>query len=271
MQIKKILVFVIMFFIFLIQANGQKKDTVKWNDRKCAVALTYDDALGCHLDIVAPLLDSLGLNATFYVYGNAVSFHNRIEEWRSLANNGHELGNHSLFHPCNSKTKGNEWVKSDYDMDNYSINRILDEIRLANTLFQLVDGETERTYAYPCGNKFAGDSLYMSDLHSDFIAARGVTPGMNSLNNIDLFNIRAIPVDGYSYDELVGFINKARKKEMLIVFVFHGIDEGHSSVLDKNEHRKLLEYLKENRDTIWTAPVIEIVNYINDSSSGNTQ
>jgi peptidoglycan-N-acetylglucosamine deacetylase len=271
MQTKRILVFILTFFIFLIQTNGQKKDTLKWNDRKCAVALTYDDALSVHLDYVAPVLDSFGLKATFYVYGNSISFYKRIDEWKSLVNNGHELGNHSLFHPCNSKTEGNDWVKPEYDLDKYTINRILDEIRLANTLLQLIDGKPERTYAYPCGNKFAGDSSYVSYLHSDFIAARGVTTGMNTLNNINLFDIRAIPVDGYSYDELISLINEAKEKELFIVLIFHGIGYGHSSVFDKNEHRKLLEYLRENRDTIWTAPLIEIVNYINDSPAGNTQ
>ncbi len=269
MQIKKILMFIITFFIFFNHTYGQKDDTLKWNDRKCAVALTYDDALSVHLDIVAPVLDSLGLNATFYVYGNAVSFYKRIDEWRGLVNNGHELGNHSLFHPCNSKSKGNDWVKSEYDLDKYTVNRILDEIRLANTLLQIIDGKSERTYAYPCGNKFAGDSSYVSYLNSDFVAARGVTPGMNTLSNINLFNVRAIPVDDYSYDELVSLINKAKEKELFIVFIFHGIAGGHSSIFDKNEHRKLLEFLKENNDSIWTAPLIEIVKYINDSPAGN--
>ncbi|MGM0613351.1 MAG: polysaccharide deacetylase family protein [Bacteroidota bacterium] len=259
----------ITFFIFFNHTYGQKDEALKWNDRKCAVALTYDDALSVHLDIVAPVLDSLGLNATFYVYGNTVSFNKRINEWRSLVNNGHELGNHSLFHPCNSKSKGNEWVKSEYDLDNYTVKRMLDEIRIANTLLQSIDGKSERTYAYPCGNKYAGDSLYESYLHSDFMAARGVTPGMNDKNDINLFDIRAYPVDDYSYDDVVSIIKKAKEKETFIVFVFHDIGEEHSSVFDKNEHRKLLEFLKENNDSIWTAPLIEIVKYINDSKVDN--
>jgi peptidoglycan/xylan/chitin deacetylase (PgdA/CDA1 family) len=271
MQIKRILIFIITSFLFFNLTYGQKDDTLKWNDRKCAVALTYDDALSVHLDYVAAVLDSFGLKATFYVYGNSISFYKRIDEWKSLVNNGHELGNHSLFHPCNSKTEGNDWVKPEYDLDKYTINRILDEIRLANTLLQLIDGKPERTYAYPCGNKFAGDSSYVSYLHSDFIAARGVTPGMNTINNINLFDIRAYAVDDYSYDELVRLINNAKKKELFIVFIFHGIGEGHSSVFDKNEHRKLLNFLMENRDSIWTAPLIEIIKHINDSSDGNTR
>ncbi|MFO7880499.1 MAG: polysaccharide deacetylase family protein [Bacteroidales bacterium] len=266
---KKYLVFIIAYFLFFNCTYGQKDDSLKWNDKKCAVALTYDDALSVHLDIVAPLLDSLNLHATFYVYGNAVSFYQRIDEWRRLANTGHELGNHSLFHPCNSKSKGNEWVKSEYDLDNYSVERMLDEIRLASTLLQSIDGKSERSYAYPCGNKYAGDSLYESLLNSDFIAARGVTPGLNGKNDISLFDIKAYAVDDYSYDEIVRLINIAKEKEMFIVFVFHGIGGGHSSVFDKNEHLKLLEFLKENNDSIWTAPIIEIAKYINESQAGD--
>ena len=33
----------------------------------CAVVITYDDAIDQHLDNARPVLDSLGLRATFYI------------------------------------------------------------------------------------------------------------------------------------------------------------------------------------------------------------
>ena len=38
-----------------------------WRGKTCAVVLTYDDAIDQHLDNAVPLLDSLGLKATFYI------------------------------------------------------------------------------------------------------------------------------------------------------------------------------------------------------------
>ena len=135
-----------------------------WGDKKCAVALTYDDALNVHLDNVMPVLDSLDFTGTFYVYGTAASFDKRLNEWKSIADDGHELGNHTLFHPCNSKNEGNNWVKPEYDLNNYSITRIKDEIKLTNTLLRSTDGKKKRTFAYPCGDKIVGDTFYVNIL-----------------------------------------------------------------------------------------------------------
>ncbi|MBL7750047.1 MAG: polysaccharide deacetylase family protein, partial [Chitinophagaceae bacterium] len=64
-----------------------------WQGKKCAVVITYDDAIDQHLDNALPLLDSLGLKATFYVTAFSPSVQTRMEEWRAMAAKGHELGN----------------------------------------------------------------------------------------------------------------------------------------------------------------------------------
>ena len=73
-----------------------------WKGKKCAVALTYDDALNINLDKVIPALDSVNLKGTFYLIASSKAFTNRLKEWKVAANHGHELANHSLFHPCAS-------------------------------------------------------------------------------------------------------------------------------------------------------------------------
>ena len=71
-----------------------------WNNKKAAVVLTYDDAVNQHLDNAIPVLDSLGLKATFYITGYSSSIRERMNDWKKIAINGHELGNHTLYHPC---------------------------------------------------------------------------------------------------------------------------------------------------------------------------
>ena len=66
--------------------------------KRGAVSLTYDDALPVHYERVAPLLEDHGLRATFYT--NVLSLGANPEAWRQVAACGHELGNHSIFHPC---------------------------------------------------------------------------------------------------------------------------------------------------------------------------
>ncbi|HEX5322287.1 MAG TPA: polysaccharide deacetylase family protein, partial [Capsulimonadaceae bacterium] len=45
-----------------------------------------------------PILDSHGFRATFYV--NPHSARSRSEDWRRALATGHEIGNHTVTHPC---------------------------------------------------------------------------------------------------------------------------------------------------------------------------
>src|ERR1700733_4528236 len=80
-----------------------------WNNKKCAVVLTYDDALNVHLDNAIPLLDSLGFKGTFYLSGYFPGFRDRIKDWEKASSKGQELANHTLFHPCIGNRSGREW------------------------------------------------------------------------------------------------------------------------------------------------------------------
>src|ERR1700712_1686769 len=116
-------------FLSIIVSVSNAQNDAPWHNKKCAVAITYDDALDVDLDNAIPVLDSLSLKATFYLSGYSGALNKRIPEWRAIAKNGHELGNHTLYHPCIGKRPGREFVTADYDLNNYSIRRITDEIR----------------------------------------------------------------------------------------------------------------------------------------------
>src|SRR5271166_1290644 len=66
-----------------------------WNDHPAAVSLTFDDARPVHLDVVVPELNSRHLHATFFVI---VSKLTRMDDWRRVQAQGHEIGNHSVTH-----------------------------------------------------------------------------------------------------------------------------------------------------------------------------
>jgi len=251
------LVILLLFFVF----TAYSQDNFSWQNKKCAVVLTYDDALNVHLDNVIPLLDSLGFKATFYLPGIFPGFGERINDWRSAAKKGHELGNHTLFHPCEGKAPGREWVKSDYDLNAYTIQRITDEIKMANILLETLDGRTKRTFAYPCGDMKAGDSSYVDIVKEYFAGARGVEAKMQKLNEFDLY-IGCYMINGRSGDELIALVKKAMENSSLLVFLFHGVGGEHNINVSLNDHRALLNYLKQNEKDIWVAPLIDVVEYI---------
>lgn len=233
-----------------------------WHDRRCAVCLTYDDALNVHLDTVVPLLDSLGLRATFYVSGFFPSFKSRPIEWKSAADKGHELGNHTLFHPCKGKAPGREWVRPEYDLNAYTVRRIVDEIDMADVLLQTIDGKSRRTFAYPCGDTTVNDTSYVGEIRTRFIAARGVEGKMQKIGEIDPYDIGAYMINGQSGDELIALVRQAMEKNALLVFLFHGVGGEHALNVSLAAHSQLLHFLKKNERDIWVAPLVDITGYL---------
>jgi len=123
------------------------------NNPSHIVSLTFDDALDVHLDHVVPLLDQHGFQGSFYVTLGAQSFTGRLDEWRRVAAKGHELGNHTIFHPA---WRHKSYVTGGNAVENYSLDRMRLELEAANRILSGLDGQTERTFAYPCCNQVIG-------------------------------------------------------------------------------------------------------------------
>src|SRR5476649_1002714 len=117
---------IILLAIFLLSAKAQNAQV--WNNKQCAVVLTYDDAIGVDLDNAIPALDSLKLKGTFYLIGSSSVVNLRMSEWRLAAKHGHELGNHALFHPCDGSRPGRGFVTPDNDLSKYTVSRAVNEI-----------------------------------------------------------------------------------------------------------------------------------------------
>jgi hypothetical protein len=47
---------------------------------------------------------------------------------KKIYRNGHELGNHSLYHPCDGSLPGRSFVQADDDLSKYTVNRAVREI-----------------------------------------------------------------------------------------------------------------------------------------------
>jgi peptidoglycan-N-acetylglucosamine deacetylase len=243
------------------------QDTLAWNHHQCAVVLTYDDAINVDLDNVLPALDSLGLKATFYLIGSSPVVGKRLEEWRAVARNGHELGNHALFHPCDGSLPGRSFVPADFDLSKYTVNRAVAEIRTTNVLLYAIDGKTKRTFAYPCGDLKIRDSLFYNGLQNDFVAARGVTSRMDAIGQVNLDNIDCYGMNGQTSEQMIALVQKAMQTHTLLVFLFHGVGGGHSINVGLKEHSRLLHYLKDHQKDIWVAPMVDVAEYIRSNSN----
>lgn len=251
---------------FIIVAAACAQSSTLWKGKKAAVVITYDDAINEHLDNAIPLLDSLGLKATFYITGFSASMRARLNEWKRIAIKGHELGNHTMYHPCTGGVPGREWVRPENDLSKYTIQRIVDETRATNLLLQAMDGKTERTFAFTCGDTKIGDTSFVPLLKNDFVAMRGVRPQMHHIDQIDLTDVDCYVVNGETGDQLIEWVKKARETNSLLVVLFHGVGGGNGLNVSLPAHRQFLQYLKQNEKDIWIAPMVDVARYIKNAS-----
>ncbi|MCI9845599.1 polysaccharide deacetylase family protein [Flavobacterium pectinovorum] len=264
-KLKNIIALITVYlFSAAIFAQTQNRD---WNGKKCAIVLTYDDALNIHLDKVIPMLNSYKFKGTFYLIGSSPVVSQRIEEWRTAAKQGHELGNHTLNHPCDGSLPGRDFVTSETDLSKYTIARAVNETRITNTLLKAIDGKSERTFAYPCGDLTIKDTLFYNFLKNDFVAARGVAPGYLNRKEVDFSNVNSFFQNGSTAEQMIAQVEEAEKMGSFIVFMFHGVGGEHSLNIDLEEHQKLLEYLKKRKKDIWVATMVDVAKYIRENQN----
>jgi sialate O-acetylesterase len=262
MQITKKLKLYITLLFLVCYSTTHAQDTKVWNNKQCVVVLTYDDAIDVDLDNVIPALDSLNLKGTFYLIGSSPVITKRVKEWWQAAQNGHELGNHSMFHPCDGGLPGRGFVTPDGDLRKYTVERAVKEIRMTNKLLKAIDGKDVRTFAYPCGDRKIGKVYFYDQLKKDFAGARGTTEGLQTADQVDLSNIDCYPINGQSAEYMINLVKKAQQTHTLLVFLFHGVGGGHNLNVGLKEHSKLLHYLKAHEKEIWVAPMVEVAQKI---------
>jgi peptidoglycan/xylan/chitin deacetylase (PgdA/CDA1 family) len=239
------------------------------------ISLTFDDGLDCHLDTAIPILERYGLRGTFYIPVGGEAFERRHADWAVAAQAGHELGNHSIFHPAVSTKR---WVTDGIALERYTLDRMARELRIANTVLRLVDGQHERTYAFPCSNPWLGApgwahwalaktgldrtrlvgwvDRFGVDLGSTrvdytpvvetlFVAARcgGIAADDLPVRPPCRYQVRGVEGDGCSLAQLKSAVDIAVARGAWLVLVFHGIGGGHHLTCDQSAFTDLCAYL----------------------------
>lgn len=235
--------------------------------RGCAVSITFDDALPVHHELAGPALEARGLRGSFYLHIATAPTRDPMP-WRALAAHGHELGNHTLFHPCRGRP-GWDWLEPSFDLRRYDPTRFQQELRVANAFLKLIDGRPERTFAYTCYDTHIGrgaSKTAIADLiRSDFIAARGARtdrPVTVSGNDLDLMNLGCLQADGLSLATIIDAINRTRERGGWLIPVFHGVGSGtHHLFVEPSTLDGLLDHLAA-QDDVWVAPVIDVAKWV---------
>ena len=217
------------------------------------VVLTYDDALPSQLDHAVPALDAAGLKATFLL--SAVREAD-VPRWQAVARRGHELANHTIFHPCAAAKFP---ADPHFTSEAYSPASMIREIAQQNTLLRALDGRARHGFAMPCGEHLVGGEDYLEPLRAAHIVdyARGVSMDDAQVRagpaHVDAMHVPARGfAEGTTLDQLVAFARTAEASGGWAVFLFHGIGGDQLSV-DAATHRAFLAWLRQHRRTIRVA------------------
>lgn len=251
-----------------VPASTAAEKSFAWpNGAKAAVNLAYDDALDSQLDNAIPSLNKYGIKGTFYLNVVSPTLITRLGDWRSAAQKGHELGNHSIFHQCSKSSPGREWVPADRDLDKVSVIQMQDQVKVANAFLHAIDGKTERTYTPPCIDLNAGGSNYVDGLKGEFVAFKavggGVTPDMKTL---DPYRVGVDFPTNVTGAQLIAVVKEAAAKGTMANFTFHGVGGDHLSV-STEAHDELVKYLADNKNIYWTDSFVTIMKYVKEQQA----
>lgn len=248
-----------------------------------AVTLSYDDGLDGQLKYALPALDARGLKATFFLSSfqgvdhvwslpNTTSELNpRHQAWQAVHASGHELGGHTIYHPCDNNNSG-------YRPEDYDSARMADELDESLARLARLGATAPFTFAYPCYGDMvgiAGGVSYVPLVDERFLAARASTEGV-SPPTVDLGKVsqKFGDTEGATGAQLIAYVDEAIAQGGWAVFTFHGIGPEDTSC-DINDfnldactlnylttsdeaHQQLLDYLVAKQAEVWTAPLKEV-------------
>jgi peptidoglycan-N-acetylglucosamine deacetylase len=235
-----------------------------WPDgRLGAVSLTFDDGAASQLRRAVPALNEAGLQGTFYLNPRGEDWEARLAPWIAVADAGHEIGNHTLTHPC---TRGFADRLDVPCLERMTLADIESDILEAERrLRAVIPHHDRRSFCYPCYFSYVGEGAerrsYVPVVAKHFVAGRTKGERANHPLTSDLHDLSSWPAERMSGAELVGLAERAPAAGRWTVLTFHGINEGHLSVA-AGDLQELIDHLHRHRQRIWTAPVATVAQQI---------
>jgi len=188
-----------------------------------------------------------------------------LDQWRAAVANGHEIGNHSLHHPCSA----NYGFSSDHLLEDYTLERMEEELLQANDAIEKILGVVPRTFAYPCGQTFIGrgenSKSYAPVVAKHFVAGR--TAFDQTHNNpavCDLARTFGVEADGATFASLRRHLDATASKGGWLVLFGHEVGNEGRQTLHADTLDALCRYALEPENGYWIDTVDHVATYIAD-------
>ena len=236
-----------------------------WPDgARCAVSISFDDARTSQVDNGLPVLDANGVRGTFYV--SLGKLEKRLDAWKAAIRSGHEIGNHTVDHPCS----GNYRFKQSHLNEDYTLEDIERDILEANERLKETLGITPTTFAYPCGNITVGrgetSQSYVPVIARHFLAGRSFYEQRgNDPARCDLARLHGTPLDNLSLDDAIAAVEDAAKEGAWLAFVAHDVADEGKQAIAPDVLDALCRYCRAPENGIWIDRIDVIARYVRDA------
>jgi beta-glucosidase len=187
----------------------------------------------------------------------------RVDGWKAAIKNGHDIGNHSLVHPCT----GNFLWAREKALEDYSLMDMGNELDSANHIVEHVLGVRPVSFAYPCGQTYVQSGL-KTQSYVPLISARFATgrtwldEGPNDPGFCDLAQLTGMELDGKSFKQIKVLIESARENGSWLILAGHEMDEGgvQTSILSTID--SICQYAMDPANGIWIDHVQHVGDYV---------
>lgn len=235
---------------------------IRWPDgKRAAVSLSFDDARPSQVDTGLAVLARLDARATFYVV--PVHVEAKLSGWKRLVAAGHEIGNHSVRHPCTGNFK---WSR-EAALEDYTLERMRHELLEGNRLLEQMLGITPVTFAYPCGQTFVGRGRatrsYVPLVAELFLAGRG---WLDETPNDPIFHdpaqVSGMSMDGKDFPDVKALVDNAREAGQWLVLAGHEIGHSGPQTTRIEMLEKLVPFLRDPTNGIWFETVEAVARHL---------
>lgn len=240
----------------------------QWPDgKRAAVSLTFDDARPSQLVHGLSVFDEFGIKVTFYL--SPANLEQHIPGWQRAVAAGHEMGNHTLHHPCT----GNFAFAREKALENYTLEAMARELDEANAMIRALLGVEPVSFAYPCGQTFVGRGKevrsYVPLVAERFVSGRlWLSEDANDPGFCDLSQLLARESDGKDFEELKALADDAGRRARWLILAGHEIADAGPQTTRLADLRRLCAYLTAPENGFWVQPVGVIGRYVEARNRG---
>jgi hypothetical protein len=246
------------------QKKTASASAFRWPEgKRAAISLTFDDARLSQVDVGLPILDRCKVKATFYVSPDGVK--ERLDGWQRAVKNGHEIGNHTLTHPCT----GNYDFSKDNALEDYTLERMTREIDEATLSIKKMLAVKPVSFAYPCCQTFVGRGMavksYVPLVAERFLTGRlGGDEAANDPKICDFAQLLAGGTDGAKFDDLKPVIDQAVSDGRWLILCGHEVGDGGFQTTPAKTLEALCRYASDPANGLWIDTVGRIGKYLAD-------